>query len=95
MLLIHKHADRVLTMTTTPTLDTLAEQASARGTTLGAQDALRGVCMNEQDAPKYISDIILLYMVFIYEEGDDEEIYTDYIRSEFMLAYTFAQVNKQ
>jgi len=85
----------VLTMTTTPTLDTLAEQASARGTTLGAQDALRGVYMNEQDAPKYISDIILLYMVFIYEEGDDEEVYTDYIRSEFMLAYTFAQVNKQ
>lgn len=82
-------------MTTTPTLDTLAEQASARGATLGAQDALKGICMNEQDAPKYISDIILLYMVFVYEEGDDEEVYTDYIRSEFMLAYTFAQVNKQ
>lgn len=82
-------------MTTTPTLDTLAEQASARGTILGQQDALGGIYMNEQDAPKYISDIILLYMVFVYEEGDDEEVYTDYIRSEFMLAYTFAQANKQ
>lgn len=72
------------------TLETLAEQAGARGAILGAQDALGGVFMNEQDAPKYMSDINLLYMVFVYKEGDDEEIYTDYIRSEFLLAYTFA-----
>lgn len=77
-------------MTTILTLETLAEKAGARGAILGAQDALGGVFMNEQDAPKYISDINLLYMVFLYEEGDDEEIYTDYIRSEFLLAYTFA-----
>lgn len=74
----------------TPTLEMLAEQASERGASLGEQDALKGQYMDERDVPKYLSDINLLYMVFVYEEGDDEEIYTDYIRSEFMLAYTFA-----
>ena len=77
-------------MTTIPTLEMLAEQAEARGQVLGAKDSPLGQHISEADARKHIADLVLLYMIFIYEEGDDEEIYTDYIRSEFMLGYTFS-----
>jgi hypothetical protein len=77
-------------MNTIPTLETLADKAGERGATLGAKDALSGTYMNEANARSLISDILLLYMVFVYEEGDDSDIYTGYILSEFMLAYTFA-----
>lgn len=73
--------------TTIPTLETLADKASARGELLGAQDALGGIYMNEADAPKYISDLILLYMVFLEDEDTDSDIYKDYIISEFLLGY--------
>ena len=75
--------------TTIPTLETLADKANARGEILGAQDSLTGRYMNEADAPKFISDLILLYMVFLEEEDTDSDIYKDYIISEFLLGYAF------
>lgn len=79
--------------TTIPTLETLADKASARGELLGAQDSLGGIYMNEADAPKCISDLILLYMVFLDDEGTDSDIYTDYIMSEFLLGYALGFTN--
>ena len=73
----------------TPTLETLADKANARGEALGAKDALGGIYMNEADAPKNISDLLLLYMVFLDDEGKDSSVYTDYIISEFLLGYAF------
>lgn len=82
-------------MTTTPTLETLVELAEARGKEIGMKDALAGREMTEADGKKCIADLLLLYMVFLDDEDTDSEIYTDYILSEFMLAYTFAQVSQQ
>lgn len=76
-------------MTTIPTIETLAEQANARGEILGAQDAPTGRYMKDADAGKHIADLMLLYMVFLDDEDIDSEIYTDYIRSEFLLGYAF------
>lgn len=78
-------------MTTTPTLETLADRAYARGTKLGEQDALGGVDRSNENPRKDISDIILLYMVFVedmtnYDE-ETSQIYIDYLVSEFQLAY--------
>ena len=76
-------------MTTIPTIETLAEQAGARGETLGALHAPTGRYMKDADAGKHISDLMLLYMVFLEEEGTDSDIYKDYIISEFLLGYAF------
>ena len=76
-------------MTTIPTLEMLAEQAEARGQVLGALHAIKGHYMNEAEAKKHIADLMLLYMVFLDDEDTDSEIYTDYIRSEFLLGYAF------
>jgi hypothetical protein len=78
-------------MTTTPTLETLAERAYTRGIKLGEQDALGGVDKSNENPRKDISDIILLYMVFVedmdnYNEGTSQ-IEIDYLVSEFQLAY--------
>ena len=80
-------------MTTTPTIETLAEQAGARGETLGALHAPTGQYMNDTDAGKHISDLMLLYMVFLDDEDIDSEIYIDYIRSEFLLGYAIGFTN--
>ena len=58
-------------MTTIPTIETLAEQAGARGETLGALHAPTGQYMNDTDAGKHISDLMLLYMVFLDDEDTD------------------------
>ena len=80
-------------MTTIPTIETLAEQAGARGETLGALNAPTGHYMNDTDAGKHISDLMLLYMVFLDDEDIDSEIYIDYIRSEFLLGYAIGFMN--
>jgi len=80
-------------MTTTPTIETLAEKASARGEILGAKDAPTGRYMKDADAGKHIADLMLLYMVFLDDENTDSEIYTDYIRSEFLLGYAVGFMN--
>ena len=80
-------------MTTIPTLEMLAEQAEARGQALGALHAPTGQYMNDTDAGKHISDLMLLYMVFLDDEDIDSEIYTDYIRSEFLLGYAIGFTN--
>lgn len=80
-------------MTTIPTIETLAEQAGARGETLGALHAPTGHYMNDTDAGKHISDLMLLYMVFLDDEDIDSEIYIDYIRSEFLLGYAIGFTN--
>ena len=73
------------------TLETLAERAYARGVKLGEQDALGGVDRSNENPRKDISDIILLYMVFVEDMTNyDEEaskIETDYLVSEFLLGY--------
>ena len=73
------------------TLETLAERAYARGVKLGEQDALGGVDRSEENPRKDISDIILLYMVFVedadnYNEGTSQ-IEIDYLVSEFLLGH--------
>lgn len=80
-------------MTTIPTIETLAEQAGARGEILGAQDAPTGRYMKDADAGKHIADLMLLYMVFLDDEDIDSEIYIDYIRSEFLLGYAIGFTN--
>jgi hypothetical protein len=81
-------------MTTTPTLDTLADRAYARGIKLGEQDALGGVDRSNENPRKDISDIVLLYMVFVEdmtnynEEASQTEI--DYLVSEFLLGYAYS-----
>ncbi len=49
--------------------------------------------MKDADAGKHIADLMLLYMVFLDDEGMDSEIYTDYIRSEFLLGYAVGFMN--
>ena len=78
----------------TPTLDSLAERAHSRGVKLGEQDAPGGVDKSEVNPHKAISDIVLLYMVFVedmteYDE-DRRETEIDYLISEFMLGYASA-----
>jgi len=78
----------------THTLDSLAERAFARGEKLGKRDAPGGVDKSEVNPRKDISDIILLYMVFvedmtIYDE-ERTQIEIDYLVSEFMLGYASA-----
>jgi hypothetical protein len=82
-------------MTTIPTIETLAEQAEARGQTLGALHAPTGRYMDDSDANKHISDLMLLYMVFLDDEDTDSEICVDYIRSEFLLGYAIGFMNGQ
>lgn len=77
-----------------PTLETLAERAHTRGVKLGEQDAPGGVDRSEANPRRDISDIILLYMVFVedminYDE-DRRETEIDYLISEFMLGYASA-----
>jgi len=81
-------------MTTTPTLETLAERAYTRGIKLGEQDALGGVDRSNENPRKDISDIILIYMVFVedftnYDEGTSQ-IEIDYLVSEFQLGHACA-----
>ena len=76
------------------TLETLAERAYARGVKLGEQDALGGVDRSNENPRKDISDIILLYMVFVedmtnYNE-ESSRIETDYLVSEFLLGHACA-----
>ena len=80
-------------MTTIPTLEMLAEQAEARGQALGALHAPTGQYMNDTDAGKHISDLMLLYIVFLDDEEYDSENCTDYIRSEFLLGYAIGFTN--
>ena len=86
-----------MNITPTPTLETLASKAEARGRKLGEQDALTGVYMNEALAPKFIADIILMYMVFV-EDMDNpseeaSEIEKSYLVSEFTLGYAIGFAN--
>ena len=81
-------------MNNIPTLETLADKAQARGIKLGEQDALHGRSRSEANARKDISDIILLYMVFVedmdnYNEGTSQ-IEIDYLVSEFLLGYAMS-----
>jgi len=76
------------------TLETLAERAYARGVKRGEQDALGGVDRSEENPRKDISDIILLYMVFVedltnYNE-EASQIEIDYLISEFLLGHARA-----
>ena len=76
------------------TLETLAERVYARGVKLGEQDALGGVDRSEENPRKDISDIILLYMVFVedmtnYNE-EASQIEIDYLVSEFQLGHACA-----
>jgi len=76
------------------TLETLAERAYARGVKLGEQDALGGVDRSNENPRKDISDIILLYMVFVedmknYNE-ETSQIEIDYLVSEFLLGHARA-----
>lgn len=76
------------------TLETLAERAYARGVKLGEQDALGGVDRSNENPRKDISDIILIYMVFVedftnYDEGTSQ-IEIDYLVSEFLLGHACA-----
>ena len=81
-------------MNNTPTLETLADKAQARGIKLGEQDALHGRSRSEANARKDISDIILLYMVLVVDMTDCNEdrstIEIDYLVSEFLLGYAMA-----
>ena len=81
-------------MNNTPTLETLADKAQARGIKLGEQDALHGWSRSEANARKDISDIILLYMVLVVDMTDCNEdrstIEIDYLVSEFLLGYAMA-----
>jgi hypothetical protein len=81
-------------MNNTPTLETLADKAQARGIKLGESDALHGWSRSEANARKDISDIILLYMVFVEDMTDYSEdrstIEIDYLVSEFLLGYAMA-----
>ena len=75
----------------TYTLETLAEKAFARGEKLGERDVPYGVDKSNENPRKDISDIILLYMVFVenmtnYSE-DASTIDIDYLVSEFQLGY--------
>lgn len=78
-------------MSTTPTLEILGDRAYARGVKLGEQDALGGVDRSNENSRKDISDIILLYMVFVEDMTNyDEEatqIDIDYLVSEFLLGH--------
>ena len=76
------------------TLETLAERAYARGVKIGEHDALGGVDRSEENPRKDISDIILLYMVFVedmtnYNE-EASQIEIDYLVSEFLLGHACA-----
>ena len=51
--------------------------------------------MDDSDANKHISDLMLLYMVFLDDEDTDSEICVDYIRSEFLLGYAIGFMNGQ
>ena len=81
-------------MNNIPTLETLADKAQARGIKLGEQDALHGRSRSEANARKDISDIILLYMVFVEDMTDYSEdrskIEIDYLVSEFLLGYAMS-----
>jgi hypothetical protein len=74
-----------------PTLETLAEKAFERGVKLGEQDVPYGVDKSNENPRKDISDIILLYMVFVEDMTDYSEdrstIEIDYLVSEFLLGY--------
>ena len=76
------------------TLETLAERAYARGVKLGEQDAPYRLDKSEVNPRRDISDIILLYMVFVEdmtvynEEASLIEI--DYLVSEFLLGYAYS-----
>ena len=75
-------------MTTTPTLETLAEKAYARGVKLGEKDAPGGVDRGNENPLKNISDIVLLYEVFV--DMPHYEIEIDYLVSEFLLGYAYS-----
>jgi hypothetical protein len=81
-------------MNNIPTLETLADKAQARGIKLGESDALHGWSRSEANARKDISDIILLYMVFVEDMTDYSEsrstIEIDYLVSEFLLGYAMS-----
>jgi len=84
----------------TPTLETLAEKAYTRGVKHGEHDAPSGVDKSNENPRKDISDIVLLYMVFVedmtvYDENlmavaQTSQIEIDYLISEFLLGYASA-----